>query len=296
MSIYPKSHSTSGKHIATIEQKFDGTSDIPAKSMKYSTRKLFLFFLITFIWSWSINLPRVLVSAELITLPVLLSTSLGYAAAFGPSVAAFWLTGLTSGRAGVKTLWKGGWEFRFRKIWLIPTLLLMPIAGAITILLLRLFKLPIDWSASLPPAMIMPVGMLIWLLGAYPEEYGWRGYALDRVQAMFSPLSASLILGLTWGLWHLPLHFIDGTTQAVIPVAEFIMQTIILSVLYTWLYNGSRGSIFVASLFHTMGNLTGAVIPYWTTDTGRWVSFLVLLVPSVFIALFKFTRGSHPVG
>ncbi len=88
-----------------------------------------------------------------------------------------------------------------------------------------------------------------------------------------------------WGLWHLPLHFIAGTTQAAIPVWEYLAQTILLSVLYTWLHNGSRGSVLVASLFHASGNLTGAVIPYWVTGPGRWISFLVLLIPAVVLVV-----------
>ncbi len=79
--------------------------------------------------------------------------------------------------------------------------------------------------------------------------------------------------------------FIAGTTQAAIPVWEYLAQTLLLSVLYTWLHNGSRGSVLVASLFHASGNLTGAVIPYWVTGPGRWISFLVLLIPAVVLVV-----------
>jgi membrane protease YdiL (CAAX protease family) len=101
---------------------------------------------------------------------------------------------------------------------------------------------------------------------------------------------ASLILGLIWGLWHLPLHFISTSTQYVIPIWQYVLQTIILSVIYTWLFLGSKGSILIAGIFHAMGNLTGALIPYWVLESGRWVSFIQLLVIAVLVAAYGFPR------
>jgi membrane protease YdiL (CAAX protease family) len=140
--------------------------------------------------------------------------------------------------------------------------------------------------------MIVPIGFLIWLLGAYPEEYGWRGYALPRLLEKNSPLVASLILGAVWGIWHLPLHFIPTTTQFVIPIWQYLLLTLVLSVLYTWLYLGTGGNLFIASLFHASGNIAGALIPYWTSNIGRWVSFLILLVPAVVIAFRWQKKGN----
>jgi uncharacterized protein len=58
---------------------------------------------------------------------------------------------------------------------------------------------------------LLPVGLIS---GPIPEELGWRGSALDRLQARMRPLAASMALGLSWSLWHLPLFWISGTTQA----------------------------------------------------------------------------------
>ncbi len=131
--------------------------------------------------------------------------------------------------------------------------------------------------------MIVPVGLLLFFFNALPEEYGWRGFALDHLQQHWGALTSSLILGVCWGVWHLPLHFISGTTQAVIPIWEFVLQTIVLAVLYTWLHNNTGRSVLIAALFHTMGNLTGAVVPFWTTEEGRWVNFGILLVIAVLV-------------
>ena len=223
-------------------------------------------------------------SSGIITLPSLASTILGYSAVFGPGIAAFILTRAQSGKQGVKSLWKRGWTAKFPKKWLVPALFLMPVMGILTVLILRIFEQPVAWEYGLPPAMIVPIGLLIWLLGALPEEYGWRGYALPRLLEKFDPLAASLILGLAWGIWHLPLHFISSSTQYVIPIWEYVLQTVLLTVIYTWLYRGTGGSILITGLFHGMGNLTGAIFPYWTTEAGRWISFGLLLVPAVMIA------------
>ena len=249
--------------------------------MKSARKELIYFFLIAFGWMWGLNLPRVLASYELINLPPLLSAILQYTAVFGPGVAAFILTGIQSGKAGVKALWRRGWKLNASKEWLFPALVLVPVAGLLTLGLLLLLGQPIYWEYALPPAMIVPIGLIIWLLGALPEEYGWRGYALDRLQAHSNPLVAGLLLGALWGIWHLPLHFIAGTTQAAIPIWEYLAQTLVLSLLYTWLHNGSGGSVLIAGLFHASGNLTGALIPYWVTGPGRWISFGMLLVPLV---------------
>ncbi len=246
--------------------------------MENSKNDLWLYFALTFAWSWLINIPRVLAALGVFALSPLFSTILGYVAVFGPGVAAFSLTRIRSGRQGLSTLWKAGWKADFKRVWWIPAVILMPVMGGLTILIMNLAGQPIPWEYGLPPAMIVPIGLLIWLLGALPEEYGWRGYALPRLLEKSNALIASLILGAIWALWHLPLHFIPTTTQHAIPIWEYALQTIVLSILYTWIYQGSHGSILLAGIFHAAGNLTGAVLPYWATRTGRWISFSLLLV------------------
>lgn len=253
--------------------------------MKSSKKEIILFFIIAFGWMWLINLPRVLAAFGWLELPAPLSALMGYLALFGPGAAAFVMAGIRSGKPGIKSLWRSGWQLNFEKRWLAPAIFLVPLAGLLTWLILSLVQVPIEWQYGAPPAMIVPIGLLIWLLNAYPEEYGWRGYALPRLLEKFSPITASLILGIAWGIWHLPLHFIPTTTQYVIPVWEYLVQTIVLSFLYTWLHKGTGGSVFIAALFHTFSNIAGAAIPYWTSSTGRWISFGLLLVAAVWIVL-----------
>lgn len=253
-----------------------------------------VFFAVTFAWSWSLNLPRVLHSMGDLGLPETVSRTFGALSVFGPFVAAVGLTYWDGGIPGVVSLLRRGWDFAFAKAWLVPTLFLMPAIGGITLAVLTLFKQPIPWEVGLPLPMVAPVFLLILLLNGLPEEYGWRGYALERLQQQWSPLAASLLLGLGWGVWHIPLHFISGTVQAAIPVTEYIAQTMVLAVLYTWLYNHTGGRIAVAALFHAAANVTGAAIPYWTTEVGRWVGFVILLIATLaIVAVWRPRRIAH---
>ena len=98
---------------------------------------------------------------------------------------------------------------------------------------------------------------ILWLLpllilGPLSEELGLRGYALDRLQSRFSALTSSLITGLCWALWHLPLFYITGTSQNIYGMSfiAFSIGLLAMSVLYTWVYNNTSGSIWGAVFFH----------------------------------------------
>ena len=240
------------------------------------------FFVITFAFSWLLWLLPLLRANSLPDLPAAVGL-LGVLAPFGPGVAAFYLVNRASGRPGMRALWQRGWRAEFDKKWLIPALGLGPAMALITLGLVLATGRSVDWDSAVPPLMILPVFALIYLTNALPEEYGWRGYALDPLQRRFNPLGASLLLGAIWGLWHLPLVFIEGTTQAAIPFPEFVLQTMLLAVVYTWLHNNTGGSVLIAALFHTSANMSAAAVPTWTTQFGRWTSFAFLALVVVWI-------------
>jgi hypothetical protein len=212
----------------------------------------------------------------------------GMFAVLGPTIAAFILVGVESGRAGMGQLLRRVLETGFSKWWWLPTLLLMPLIGILTAVGMSLLGVEIpEWTApTLVTAMLTALTILF--IGGGLEEFGWRGYALDRMQTGKNALLASLVLGFFWGLWHLPLFFMQGTTQheGAIPIWEFILQIMVLSVLFTWLYNNTRGSLLIAILFHTIGNTTGALLPpFFASEAGRWINFGLLLVTAVAVVL-----------
>ncbi|MFO7618566.1 MAG: type II CAAX endopeptidase family protein, partial [Thermoplasmata archaeon] len=210
---------------------------------EFESRNLLLFMLITFAWSWGFWLPEILWDVRLFVAP------------FGPMVGAVVLTYMNRGSGGVKALFKRGIDFKFRKAWLLPILFLLPAISAISLYLaMRLDGYVPDLAAISQPIIIPIAFIYIFILGGpLAEEFGWRGYALDRFQARFSALSSGIFLGVIWGLWHLPLFYMPSQ-QAVygnIPIWGFIVGAVLLSILSTWIYNNTGRSILAVLLFHT---------------------------------------------
>jgi uncharacterized protein len=92
------------------------------------------------------------------------------------------------------------------------------------------------------------------------EEVGWRGYALPRLQGRMSALSASLLLGLVWALWHLPYYTIIGHPLEGSFFGWTILGLPAIAILFTWVYNNTRGSLLLALMFHSSIALTGAFL------------------------------------
>lgn len=82
------------------------------------------------------------------------------------------------------------------------------------------------------------------------EEFGWRGVALPLLQRRFKPLWAGLLLGVIWGVWHLPAFLLSGTPQGSWSFAPFFAGSVAVSVIVTQLFNDSRGSILLPALLH----------------------------------------------
>jgi membrane protease YdiL (CAAX protease family) len=95
------------------------------------------------------------------------------------------------------------------------------------------------------------------------EEPGWRGWLLPRMQKRFSPLVASLLVWFPWALWHAPLDFSGGVGRSWMQYIQVrVVFFIAITVLLTWFYNRSGGSIVVVSLFHAGFNTFPFVVPY----------------------------------
>ncbi len=247
-------------------------------------RHVVWFFVLAFAISWLAWLPTVLDSTGMLDLPDPVGI-LGILGPFGPFIAALVMVRRSRGRGAIMALLKRGWSFDFDKRWLVPTILLAPAMAAVTVGVMALTGQQVAWEYGLSAVAIVPMALFILVMNAAPEEYGWRGYALEPMMSRLGALGASLVLGAVWGLWHLPLHFIAGTVQENIPIYQFILQQMVLAVFYTWLFANTRGAVSIAILFHTIANVVGAAVPTWTTEQGRWTGFLVQLAFAVVIVL-----------
>jgi uncharacterized protein len=221
-----------------------------------------LYFVLAFAISWLIWLPSVFASRGLFTLPVD-PMAFVIAGAHGPLIASMALTYRTYGWPGVRDFFKSGFDVRLSLRWYLVVFLLPVTFSGIAL------WLKVSTGGSTPelplleqPWLILPALVLAFIIfGSIQEEYGWRGYALPRLLERWNALVASVLLGLLWGLWHLPLFFIDGTSQAFTPFWVFLVLSVAFSVLFTWLYRRTAGNLFGALLLHATINLSTSIFP-----------------------------------
>jgi hypothetical protein len=98
----------------------------------------------------------------------------------------------------------------------------------------------------------LPTILPLIILGPLSEEFGWRGFLQKRINTEFSPILGSIIIGVVWSLWHLPLFYMIGTSQHdfSIPFLPFMISIISSTFVYTYIYIKSNGSLSAAILIH----------------------------------------------
>ncbi|HEX6384510.1 MAG TPA: CPBP family intramembrane glutamic endopeptidase [Anaerolineae bacterium] len=219
------------------------------------SHSLVLYFLLAYAISWAIEIPIALSLRSIINLKVPLA--IHYLASFGPFLAALVVTIGTEGYPGVRRLFSGLAKWRVGRGYVLFAVLAPPFLFAVAVLFSRIAQgawpdLRLLGQADyLPYLGVLPV-LILWLLTfGFGEEMGWRGFALPRLQANRSAYSASLILGLLWALWHVPAFFYRDTYVAMgLLLPLMLISVLAASVVHTWLYNGSGGSLLMVILFH----------------------------------------------
>ena len=228
---------------------------------------LVVFFILAYTLTWPL-IPLVSVS------PLW-----GFPALFGPALAAVIVAAITDGRAGLRDLlgrlvrWRVGARWYAVALGL-PVILALAAAG---------LHLALGARSSIEFGGLSVLNFVVFVL-IVGEELGWRGYALPRLLARRSALAASLILGVLWGLWHLPTFFVPGAPQHGLPITAFLLLTMAYSVLFTWIYLHTGGSVLLATLFHgainlSQGLLLGGLDPartYWLLAAVYGLAALVL--------------------
>jgi membrane protease YdiL (CAAX protease family) len=208
---------------------------------------------------------------------------------FVPSLVALALTWAKDGRAGLVKLGRRALQFNVGWRWYLVMLGIVVIGSVGQILIIWL--LGGDFNYGLFVAQLGSLIPLI-VLGPLSEEFGWRGYALDRLQARWDPLISSAIVGVLWGLWHGPLFAMPGTSQheLAVPFVGFVLRLVALSLIFTWLQNSTKGSLLPALFFHWVYTYAGQVISSGVTRTPlyNWlenVPYIVLAI--VVVAIWR---------
>ena len=245
---------------------------------------LVAFFVLTFAITWGVGLLVVLFPGPLEALFGKLSVSspLFVLAVAGPTIAATILTVARDGLAGLGALYARLLRWRFGLRWYAVVLVGIPLVGYLAS---RVAGPQPKYDLSTPTLLL---GLLLneLILGPLGEELGWRGFALPRLLQRFKPLVASLILGAIWGVWHLPALFLSGLPQAGLILPVFLLNVLCLSIVATWLFLHTGGSVLSAALLHFTVNSSqdvfGVPLPAFT---------LAMVVAAVLVLLFDRRLG-----
>jgi len=225
-----------------------------------SRHPLTAYFILAYVISWGLWFSMVALSLDLKSQP---GSIINGVAIFGPTLAGLMLTPVLAGRVGLLQLFgrlspsQPGMRSYVAAISL--PFLIMIVALIIGILMGDSFPTNLVGGAWILPLLAESVRILFFG-GPLGEEIGWRGFALPRLLSNNSSFKASLTLGLIWGIWHAPIYFVTGSGQNDMLMSggsfamlfpAFVVWTIGLAVLFTWIYKMTNGNLLITILFHT---------------------------------------------
>ena len=217
-----------------------------------------LFFLLAYTLSWTVWVPVAFAGDDLSALHHL---AIGIGAA-GPSLAGVICTAKDEGRTGVRRLLASLVRWRLAPMWY-ALCLVGPLAVTLTAVALHRLAVGDDAKFHLEMATLVltpPLLVVGLFIGPLQEELGWRGYALPRLIERWSSVPAALVLGVAWACWHLPLCAIAAGGQERAPLAVFLISVVALSVLYTWFWTVTSGSLVIALLLHSSTNAAAVIL------------------------------------
>jgi len=271
---------------------------------------LISYFVLAYGIMWLAISPMVVDALEITNVPDAVSLlSFILSSLLGPTVAAFWVTGVLEGKAGMRLLLRRTFQFRAGWQWYMVVLFvpLMIWFGAYSFLYKGAPLLGLISNPSLLFSIFLPNVLIGLLIPSIGEEPGWRGFALPRLQKLYGPILGTLILGTLHGIWHLPAlltpMFDPFTISGFI---EFVLTAIAGSFLYTWVFNNTGGNVWLAIVLHASGNaavkLLSELIPQdvvfsgWlkVLDSG-WINLIAFgLVAAILLILTRGRLGYQP--
>ncbi len=255
---------------------------------------LIIGLVLMFLYTWTIDLSNSGVLPFDVPFPVYITLGWGFI------LVSLLMTRLTLGKAEMLKffkrffIWRVGWKW-----WLAALLLLPALQFASVLLTAWLTRLPVDFSRPMirevvpldAPLLALVLPWLVFEVLTNGEEWGWRGYVLPRLQAKYSALTSSLVLGVIWSVWHLP-KFMETDPGGERSFFWFTTAHLALAVLYTWLYNNTHGSLLLVVLFHAAENTAGMFLPVeFAVSSGIEQNIQVVLYIAA-AALVTFTAGA----
>lgn len=269
--------------------------------MVKASRNQLLFYVLTFVWTWAWYAPIVLSGISPYEMPGMIFLILGGA---GPSIVGVALVLTTYNKDERRDYWQRVISFRrISPLWWLIILLIYPLILAVSSLINALIGGAApgmeQFTALIANPLSLPMLILLWFMsGPIAEELGWRGYALDPMLTRFGAMRGSILLGLIWGVWHLPLFFMPATWHGQMGFQfagfwTFLALNVGNTLIFTWVYSNTKRSILSAIFLHFMANFTANMILPISNETEIARSFLLLAAGLVVCAML--VRGQPRV-
>ncbi len=286
--------------MAELASNNGRTDEAPASSLATFgavNRDVTIYFIATISMTWLFWIPYAILEngglPDSIPGPVL--EILG---ASGPLVVATILVALREGKRGLRTLYGRLLRFRVRWYWWLVALIVPFLVHWVPVLIadsLGLVSAQYDnFGGPFPVALL---SLLPWFVLFSLEEVGWRGYALPKMQESRSALRSGILLGIGWGFWHAPLAFVPGAVPGAasvwVKIAAIFLFMIMMSLLWTWIFNNTRGSLIMANFFHVFINTSWDWLEL--PDDPEWLFEWILpsLIAIVIISVVAWRWGSN---
>lgn len=270
---------------------------------KSSDKRLLIFFVLTLLWTWTFGFIPVIFGFT----GTPLGTFLFYFGGGAPSVVALFIVFLTYNKEQRKDYFHRCFSFKYMGWkWPLITVAFFTLITVVSLLLgvgVLGYDMPgMDYihAVAKNPLNIILILLITIISGPLNEEFGWRGFALDKLLVKFGFFGASVILGFIWGIWHLAWYFTPGQAQynllqdSVFQAVMYIPSVILLNFGVTFVYIKTKRSILAGALVHMFGNLLGSQLlsPYSTEISSviRYVKmafFIVLVIYTIFSKKFK---------
>lgn len=220
-----------------------------------------------------------------------------------PSIVGIILTGYFDGFDGIKglfkrfTIWKVNPFFYIFVLFYALASYCVPFWICNTIGYKCCLKAPAFFRAPLGFCLIL-FTLIYWTVirGALREELGWRGFLLKKLQSKLSPVCSSLIVGTLWACWYIPSFFLNKNPYDVESFGLFFISTITLSIILTWIYNRTHGSLLFTSIFYgAYGTTVAELVSYGRNDfmvrinkyTVIFVAFQVVLISIIIFDMIR---------
>jgi membrane protease YdiL (CAAX protease family) len=244
-----------------------------------------VFFALS-LFAWVIWVPQ---AAQRLGAPVWapsLKSPLNVLTVWSPGLAAMLIVWRMSGGPGVAALFRPLASWRVPVRWYLLALMLEPAKWLVAFWIDRLAGQSYEMGPTLlaqtfgsAAAFMIPVAIVFTLPNALGEELGWRAFALPRLQERHGALAASVILGLFWGIWHIPMWAAFRSSEPDwLPILLMVINMIPVAIVLTWLFNRTGGSLLIVCLYHASIANKGYLLPRLPTLTEAALMWLVAVL------------------